>query len=220
MSAIKSADVVGWVDISGNVSRNAGFLAECECLDKPMFSGLTGISILDPGTLLKYSRPWTTALVNKRVLVVSSHYHSILKQWPNIDLVWGQHREKIVPFEMVGVVRSPFSPNIDDRQYKDTWRGTLDHLCELVSGIDYDVALIGAGSYGPAIAQHAKSCGKVGITLCGTTQLFFGLIGSRWAKQPEHTDCRKYFNEAWCYPGHIDRPQKVEVMDRLELAYW
>jgi hypothetical protein len=220
IGAIQAADVVGWVDISGNVARNVGFLEECGCVDKPQFSGLEGISILDPGTLLKYDRPWTTALANKRVLVMSSHYHSIIGQWPHMDEIWGQHIKSIAPFNLVKVIRTPYNPSVDDRQYQPTWHATVEHLRELMSEVDYDVALIGAGSMAPALAQHAKLCGKVGITLCGTTQLFFGLIGSRWAKQPEHTDCRKYFNGAWCYPDPIDRPQRVEVMDRLELAYW
>ena len=197
--------------LENRLSLEQWLSAHPETLDAP---------VLGPVDIIGLPRTGTTALANKRVLVVSSHYHSIRKQWPNMDRVWGQHRDTIAPFKLVDVIRSPYTPSIDDRQYQPTWHDTVEHLRGLMSEVDYDVALIGAGSMAPALAQHAKLCGKVGITLCGTTQLFFGLMGSRWAKQPEHTDCRKYFNGAWCYPDPIDRPQRVEVMDRLELAYW
>lgn len=48
-------------------------------------------------------------------------------------------------------------------------------------------------------------------------------LGNRlgiWVSGLAELDTHFYFNGAWCYPDPIDRPQRVEAMDRLELAYW
>lgn len=227
--SMKYSDILGFVDISGHVKANKNF-NDLYCANKPTFFGVDDILVLDPGYLVNKDivdvtcdNPWTRNLAGKRVLVVSAFVDSIYEQWKNIDKIWGDKRKDIVPFELAGVVRSPFHPAMDDRQKIGwtSWDKVLDSLCYDIDGYDYDVLLISAGAWAPPLAIHAKMRGKIGITLCGTLQLFFGILGARWTgKNPAYNAWSKMYNEHWEYPRDIDLPKRKDVFDKFENAYW
>lgn len=228
-ASMQNADILGFVDISGAIQNNSNFVKEY-CKDKITFYGVQDILVLDPGFLInkqitnvECSNPWTKYLKNKKALVISSHVETIKSQWKNIDNIWGKERENITPFDLVEVIRAPFHPMMDDRQYSgcNTWDETLSYLCKEMDKVDYDVALISAGAWAPALADHAKNTGKIGITICGVLQLFFGILGSRWTgKNVDYLSWNKLFNEHWVYPMQNDLPKNKNVFDQFEKAYW
>lgn len=224
INAIDNADALGFVDVSGEVERNKVFV-DTHCSNKFSFYGVKKIEILDPGILLNkdiISNPWTKNLKGKKVLVVSSHVNTIKQQWKKMKDIWGEHLEEIAPFDLVDVVRSPFHPQMDDRQYENctSWDQTLNHMKNLIDQYEYDVLLVGAAAYSPALADHAKRKGKIGITLCGAIQLYFGILGSRWTTQDYYKDWLKLFNENWIYTLESDLPRNRHIFDRFEKAYW
>jgi hypothetical protein len=223
IQGMKNADYLGFVDISGEINRDHNFMNNFK---GEKFSGLEQIEILDPGLLLNKDKiidPWTKSLKDKKVLVVSSHKNTIEHQWNRIDSVWMDHKEKIVPFDLIGVVRSPFNPFVDDRQYPNcnSWYDSLQAMKKEIDNYDYDVLLVGAGAYSPALADHAKRNNKIGITLCGAIQIFFGILGSRWVVNQHHYSFwNSLYNEYWTYPLESDLPTNKNNFEIFEKAYW
>ena len=213
--AMTNSDIVGFVDIPETIKNNTQFL-DAHCKDKSTFFK-DDIGVLNPTTLLTIENPWTQKLKGKKVLVVSAFKETIISQWKTINHIWGDNVENIVPFELVDVIRSPFNPVVDSRQYENcnTWDETLDYMCNLISSYDYDVLLVGAGAYSPSLAFYAKITGKIGITLCGDIQLLFGILGDRWKSYSEDDD-----KKHWIYPLDIDLPENKQYFDQIEKAYW
>lgn len=228
LESMKNADMLGFVDISGGIKNDYNF-TQNYCTNKLSFYGVQDILVLDPGYLINRKitnveciNPWTKYLKNKNVVVITSHIKTIKTQWKNIDNIWGKDKELITPFNLVDVIRAPFHPMMDDRQYPNcnTWDETLKYLCDEMDKLDYDVVLIGAGAWAPALANHAKNTGKIGITICGVLQLFFGILGSRWTQTPEYNAWKMLFNEHWIYPLEEDLPKNKNIFNQFEKAYW
>ena len=76
---------------------------------------------------------------------------------------------------------------------------------------EYDIAIIGCGSYSIPLGAHIKGAGKMAVHLGGTTQLLFGIKGSRWDNQAE-----KIYNENWIRPLSCDTPDNIHTKD----SYW
>lgn len=227
---MKRCDILGFVDISQQIRNNASFLNQF--IDKTF---LFEFQILDAGFIMGYSRqygklenPWTKYLKGKKVLVVSSHAKTILEQWKNIDKVWGDRKDDIVPFELVDAISTPFHPAIDDRQYENckNFEDLIEITKSRIDQYDYDVLLTGVTTQSPFYANHAKEMGKVGIQTGGAIQLFFGILGGRWTGNEYYNnvyfDADKLFNEHWIYPLKEDEPQRKNEITFLETstAYW
>ena len=227
--AMINADILGFVDVSGHVKQNENF-NQLYCSNKDTFYGVDDILVLDPGYLtnkgivdVPCGNPWTRNLKGKKVLVVSAFVNSIKQQWSNIDKIWGVSKDDIVPFDLVDVIRAPFHPMMDERQKPEwtSWDKTRESLNAEIDTYEYDVLLTSAGAMAPALSNHAKEQGKIGITICGTLQLFFGLVGPRWAGQAQqYIDWARMFNQHWAWPAQVDTPHNKELFSRIENAYW
>jgi hypothetical protein len=226
---MEDCDILGFVDISGEISRNETILNLFGA--KPMFFG-NSICLLDPAGPLgvsflgPVSNPWTQYLKGKKVLVISTHRESILHQWKNIDKIWGDKREIVAPFELVDCIRSPYHPYIDNRQYSNvassTWFDSIDYIKKEIEKYDFDVLLSSSSSSSPFYANHARDLGKVGIQTGGSLQLFFGIHGYRWHDVDGYKAWHAMYNEHWMFPLKVDEPQKREEFKGLEsnFAYW
>lgn len=226
------AECVGFVDISGEIKNNSPMKEIFK--DKVMFFK-DGYMVFDPGSLLGYSKfyienldtpdnfvPWTTALKGKKVLVISTHVESIKYQWKNRKQIWGDNYHKMSDFELVDVIRAPYHPSLDDRQYPNThsWGDMVNYIKNLIEEYDYDVLLSGSSTSSPIFVDYAKVMGKVGIQTGGVIQLLFGIKGGRWAKVSAYSDWNRMFNEHWIYPLKIDQPQnKIQGLES-NFAYW
>lgn len=230
IEVMKKSDILGFVDVSGEIKKDEKFLSQFP--EVPMFFG-GDFLIVDPGALLGHSyhgkleHPWTESLAGKKVLVISSHYESIMRQWENIDKVWGDEKSKIVPFDFVDCIRTPHHPLIDSRQNPncETWEDTIEYTKSKIDTYDYDVILTSTSHQSPFYAVHAKERGKVGIQVGGVLQLFFGVLGNRWVRNIQGTPYEKWpnmYNENWIYALKEDEPQEIDKIRYLEtsFAYW
>jgi len=95
------------------------------------------------------------------------------------------------------------------------WMEHLKTMKDKISKLEFDVALISAGSYALPLAAHAKKMGKIGINCGGELQLFFGVIGGRWDKTGRHN---KYKNEYWIRPFYSSRPENWNTIEKG--CYW
>jgi hypothetical protein len=234
IKALEDADIVGFVDCAQTLQQSPTIIETYK--DKPSFFSHSFL-IMDPGALLgldtlhPYSwgavaDPWTAHLKGKKVLTISTHCESINHQWKNIDKVWGNNKDKIAPFELVGTIRSPYHPIMDNRQYPNcnAWHENVEYIKREMEKYDFDVLLSGATTSSPMYADHAKKMGKVGIQTGGTLQLFFGILGYRWAPEANngYAPWAAMYNEHWIYPLKEDSAQQRENYKFLETnyAYW
>lgn len=227
--SLKTADMLGFVDCSRSLPSSP-FVQPFSNI--PSFYG-EDFLILDPGAILGFSPfsehapitdPWTRYLKNKKVLVISTHVDTIKHQWKNIQAIWGDRKDDIVPFELVDVIRSPYHPGIDSRQYPNcnSWHDSVQYIKKIIDSYDYDVLLAGSTTSSPIYAAHAKKQGKVGIQTGGTIQLFFGILGYRWTQVEGYKNWHKMYNSNWIYPLKSDEAQMRNNIRHLEsmFAYW
>ncbi len=160
--------------------------------------------------------PWSAALAGKRVLVIHPFVETIRAQY--------EKREQLFPgtsilpeFELLTLKAvQTIAGETDDRFA--TWFDALDWMYEEAMKRDFDVAIIGCGAYGFPLAAKLKRAGKCAIHLAGATQLLFGIKGKRWEENDAFLYVRKFFNDAWVYPGDADKPKNASAVEGG--CYW
>lgn len=227
-NAIKNCDILGFVDLSLDIQKDISFRNKFG--NMPMYFGHENMMIMDPIGLLRgghlieqtLNPIWLSLLSNKKVLVISTHAESIIHQWNNIEKIWGDNLDKIVPYDLVGVIKSPYHPALDNRQYPDcnTWIDTVNYIKKEIDTYEYDVLLAGCTTSAPIYADYAKQRGKIGIQTGGALQLHYGIKGYRWADIEWYSPWRNYFNEYWIYPLEEDYPKNKVPSLESHFAYW
>jgi hypothetical protein len=155
--------------------------------------------------------PWARALDGKKVLVISPFSESIEKQFANIINVFPNY--KFHNFELK-TLKSPMSINTQYPVAK-SWFELLDEIKAKMDIIDFEVALVSAGSYSYPLAHHAKKLGKIGIHAGGGLQLFFGIMGKRWEKSEY---LQKIVNSSWTRPTQEETPKSARLVE--DGCYW
>lgn len=228
--AMRDCDILGFADMSLEICEDHEYTKQFG--NKPMFFGHENLMIMDPIGLLRgghltkqdLDTIWLSKLAGKKVVVISTHVETICKQWENIDKIWGDLKSKIAPYDLVGVIRSPYHPGIDNRQYPNcnAWHESVEYIKKQIDTIDYDVLLAGCTTSASIYAEHAKQRGKIGIQTGGVLQLHYGILGYRWASVEGYKDWHNYYNENWIYPLNEDKPNNYNPEFNLEshIAYW
>lgn len=163
--------------------------------------------------------PWTSALKGKKVLVINPFVDSIAKQYEdNRTRLFSKifDADMILPEFELKTLKSvqTIAGNTDSRF--SNWFEALDWMIEECRKIDFDVALIGCGAYGFLLANAIKLMGKGAIQTCGSTQMFFGVLGERWTN--DKILMGEVINEFWVRPSDYER---VPDSDKVEgSCYW
>tara|TARA_A100000164_G_C21913753_1_gene777093 strand:- start:1101 stop:2090 length:990 start_codon:yes stop_codon:yes gene_type:complete len=157
--------------------------------------------------------PWSKNLKNKKVLVIHPFTETIKKQYE-------LNREKIflnkdvLPEFDLRLMKTTFTNKGAQVKHKD-WFEKLESMFIEAISFEFDIAIIGCGSYGLPLAAKLKSYGKQAIHLGGATQLLFGIKGKRWAENPSFY---KLFNNFWVYPSIDELPKTAVQIDNA--CYW
>lgn len=121
---------------------------------------------------------WLSTLAGKKVLVI----HPMAEL---IQLQYAQSREKIWPntqilpeFASLATIKAVNS--IQGNCEFQSWFDALEYMKAEIDKIDFDIALLGCGSYGFPLAAYIKSVGKKSVHVGGALQLLFGIKGKRW----------------------------------------
>lgn len=185
---------------------------------------LTQLFHLEPWNMYEYPnstvKPWTVALKGKKVLVIHPFAESIEKQYKeHRERIFGSvyEAEDILPvFELKTIKAVQTLAGEADDRFRD-WFEALNWMIEECKKMEFDVAIIGCGAYGYPLAAEIKRMGKIAIHLGGSTQILFGIIGSRWEK--EHPEfCRKFVNDAWVRPMDKEKIQNAASVENA--CYW
>ncbi len=159
-----------------------------------------------------FDRPWSELLAGKKVLVVHPFEESIRKQYAKRELLFKDPR--VLPAFELKTLKAVQSLVGNQVEFSD-WFDALDWMCRRIDGMDFDVAIIGAGAYGIPLAAHVKKLGKQAIHLGAATQLLFGIRGKRWEDFPAWVPL---FNEHWTRALPHETPANFSMLEKG--AYW
>ncbi len=151
----------------------------------------------------QFETPWTYALKGKRVLVIHPFKDSIIHNYDKRTKLF-QNQKLLPDFELI-TLKAVQSLGEELPIYKD-WFEALRYMERQVDGLEFDVALIGAGAYGFPLAAYIKRMGKKALHVGGMLQLLFGIKGKAY-------NYLNVYNDYWTSPQDTERPkgyQKVE----------
>jgi len=163
-----------------------------------------------------WTDPWTKELKGKKVLVVHPFAETIKSQYGRRNKLFA-NPDVLPEFKSLTVIKAVQSVagNGGNTGFKD-WFDALKYMKNQMDDVDYDVALIGCGAYGMALAAHAKRKGKIAIHLAGWTQMLFGIYGKRWLEdQPKY---KEFINEYWVRPNENEKPKNADSVEGG--CYW
>jgi len=95
-----------------------------------------------------------------------------------------------------------------------SWFDALEYMYQQAASIDFDIAIIGCGAYAFPLACKLKKIGRSTITMCGATQILFGIKGRRW----ENSTISKFYNNAWVSPSREEIPVDYKKIE--DGCYW
>ena len=159
-----------------------------------------------------HKNPWSEALQDKNILVIHPFDYSIEKQYKIRHALFDDQR--ILPRFKLQTLKAVQTIGNNTTKFK-TWFDALESMCDEISLINFDIAIIGAGAYGLPIASYVKKIGKKSIHLGGATQILFGIRCKRW-------DDRHFFqnlyNDHWIRPSNNEVPKKYKKVEGG--CYW
>lgn len=168
----------------------------------------------DPTALEPYyfQDPWSATLEGKKVLIIHPFVKSIQQQYLKREVLFRNAR--VLPsFELKTIVAVQSIAG-NDTGFK-TWFDALEWMKREIDKIDFDVAIIGAGSYGLPLSAYVKDKGKISIHIGGATQILFGIKGKRW---DEHPVISTFYNEHWIRPSAEETVQQAQKVE--DGCYW
>lgn len=122
--------------------------------------------------------PWSHSLLGKKVLIINPFVDSMKAQLANGFQIYKDKRIFLDGQEFV--FYKPFV-NIGFNKSHNNWVETFEIMCNDISKLDFDVALLGCGGYGLPLCDYIKTTlGKSAIYVGGGLQLLFGVMGKRW----------------------------------------
>jgi hypothetical protein len=166
-----------------------------------------------------FQEPWTSSLEGKRVLVVHPFERSIRQQYAKRASIFED--ERVLPqFKALLTLKAVQSTAQTPTSF-ETWFDALDSMYSAISGMEFDVALIGAGAYGLPLAAYVKRLGRKVVHMGGVTQILFGIMGTRWEKPIPggYPPLTRFVNDHWTRPLPEETPLAVQV-GRRDNAYW
>tara|TARA_A100001015_G_C14956446_1_gene698991 strand:+ start:570 stop:1433 length:864 start_codon:yes stop_codon:yes gene_type:complete len=142
--------------------------------------------ILEPFYLCDENiKPWSHELLGKKVLIISPFIESFKKQLDNKFLIFKNPEKKIFLDNQEFKFYKCFVTNAGNHIHTN-WLETLNIMCNDISKIDFDIALISCGGYGLLIGDYIhNTLNKSAIYIGGGLQLLFGVMGKRWEKRED-----------------------------------
>jgi hypothetical protein len=158
--------------------------------------------------------PWSSALKDKKVLVIHPFNETIESQYHSNRKNLFKNPNVLPAFKSLQTIKAEQTIAGQKSEFED-WFAALDYMKAEIDKKDFDIAIIGCGAYGFPLAAHVKRIGKKAIHLGGPTQILFGIKGKRWIDNPNFNEI---INEYFIFPNESD---KVKNANKVEGAcYW
>jgi len=125
-------------------------------------------------------KPWSHYLLGKKVLIISPFVESFKKQLSNNFQIFKDPNKKIFLDNQDFIFYKCFQTSAGNHIHKN-WEETFDIMCNDISKLEFDIALVSCGGYGVPLCYYIKkNLDKSGIYIGGGLQLLFGVMGKRW----------------------------------------
>ncbi len=177
----------------------------------------TNANLVELGTLesFRYKKPWSSNLAGKTVLVIHPFEESIKKQYSEKRQLLFLDPDVLPAFRLktIKAVQSIADANVGHA----TWFDAYHYMCDEISNVEFDIAIIGAGAYGLPLASFVKDLGKQAVHLGGVTQILFGIKGRRWEAEYAGT-MANLFNTHWIRPLPSEVPKGYDKVENG--CYW
>ena len=154
---------------------------------------------------------------NKKILIVTSHYHTTMKQLENRDNMFCN---KIFHETSSFHIYKPPQQN-GGNSNNDSWNVHFQKIKADLKKIkeetfDFDIALVSCGGFGMITCDYIKEELKSSVIYVGgALQLYFGIIGSRWV---QHDIISTLINNYWMKPLDSDKPSNPNLCEGN--CYW
>jgi len=165
---------------------------------------------------------WFPLLEGKKVLVCSPFKKSILAQWDrrdllfSKDLVHGTHGKITYPNFALDVVETHNTIEGNTPYPHRNWRESLNDMSASIAEREFDIALLGCGSYGSPLCETIRKLGKKALYLGSWCQYIFGIKAKRWENAGNPANI--WFNEHWVKPLEEERPKTYMQVENG--CYW
>lgn len=157
---------------------------------------------------------WQRSLKDKIVLIVTSFPETIKRQYMNRKHIWSNADEILPQFYLIIYPAVCTNGGFADDRFHD-WEAAVDFMVEEILRYTFDIALISCGGYGLPLAIRLKKAGRRVIQWGACYQLWFGILGGRWASIPE---VEAYRNDYWVFPLESETPPFSDKVNNC--AYW
>jgi hypothetical protein len=156
--------------------------------------------------------PWSAALENKKVLVIHPYANTIEKQYEKRRKLF-ETKEILPDFELKTLKAVQTITGLSCEF--SSWFDALEHMYQRAMSIDFDIAIIGCGAYAFPLACKIKRSGRSAITMCGATQVLFGIKGSGWKNNQVVLNL---YNNEWVSPSLEETPAQYKKVE--DGCYW
>jgi len=163
-------------------------------------------NLIPLGVVGQETSGWIKSLKGKKVLVINA-FEATMKQ---------QYKKRkelgILPeLKSLEILKSVQTLGLKKDDRFETWFDALDYMKKEIDKKDFDIALIGCGSYALPLSAYVKSIGKQSIHMGGSIQLLFGIKGKRW-------DNAGIYTKDWTYLLEEDTPSNSKIIEGG--CYW
>lgn len=160
-----------------------------------------------------YGRPWTFALKNKRILIVSNFEESIKEKIHVRKNIYGID---LFPNCEISTIRPP---QTQGAEYSKEFDIELKQFTQKLDDIKhtYDIALVSCGGYGNLVCSHMYNSGKSAIYVGGVLQMYWGILGTRWFNDRPDV-IRLFLNTYWTRPKESEKPLNHQHIESS--CYW
>lgn len=172
----------------------------------------TNITLLENLEPYYSKRPWSAALIGKKVLVIHPFEATIKQQFSNREHLFDGN---VLPAFELNTLKAVQSIAGNNEYHFNDWEEALNYMYTEALKIDFEIAILGCGAYGFPLAAMLKKAGKKAIHLGGATQILFGIKGNRWDKIPAVSSL---YNEYWIRPLECDIPKNAADVENA--CYW
>ena len=175
--------------------------------------------VLEPFYIMKdhtNEKPWSHALIDKKVLIIHPFVDSFQKQISN-NFVIDKNKPIFLPGQKFKFYKA-YQTSTGNHLHSNSFE-TLELMKKDISSIDFDIALLSCGSYGAPLCHFIKNeLKKSAIYIGGGLQLLFGVKGKRWANHDIIAKIIENSDVPFINPSEKEQIQNYHIVENG--CYW